>query len=89
MNTTTRQSKFSYLARTNYDNWSIQLEALLRSEDLWEIVNTGYLKPVPTPTEDEALNLLKKNRKKDEKALYYLYQAVNESAFEKITGAKM
>jgi hypothetical protein len=51
-------------------------------------VETGYEEPDPTPTKGVALKSLKDNRKKDKKALYYLYQAVDESAFEKIAGAE-
>ena len=66
------------------------MKALLDYQDLWELVNNGYQEY--TKQDEAALtanrrNELKDARKKDKKALSYLYQAVEESTFEKITEA--
>ena len=76
----------------NYDYWAITMRALFVSQDLWELVEDGFVEPV----DEQAFNaltqaekdLLKNNRKKDAKALFYLYQAVNESVFPRIAAAK-
>ncbi|XP_077250369.1 uncharacterized protein LOC143889871 [Tasmannia lanceolata] len=70
----------------NYNQWSIQMKVLYESQDLWDIVETGIEEP-----EDQAaltpqqLNELKDNRKKDKKALLFIYQAVDEVIFEQIS----
>ena len=63
------------------------MKALLDSQDLWELVNNGYQEH--TEQEEATLtanrcNELKNVRKKDKNALFYLYQAVEESTFKKI-----
>ncbi|XP_017410482.2 uncharacterized protein LOC108322762 [Vigna angularis] len=75
--------------KVNFDNWSVQMRALLESQDVWDVVESGY----EEPTDDEGqtvaqLAALKKTRVKDKSALYILYRAVDESGFEKIVNAK-
>ena len=36
------------LMKTNYENWSIQLKALLSSQDAWEVVEEDFEKPKDT-----------------------------------------
>ena len=76
----------------NYDYWSITMKALLASQDLWEIVEDGFEEPADE-TEFNALtqgekDQLKSNRKKDSKALVFLYQEVDQSVFPRIAVAK-
>jgi restriction endonuclease S subunit len=33
------------LTKSNYDNWSIQIKAMLGAHDVWDIVETGYVEP--------------------------------------------
>ena len=69
----------------NYDYWEITMRALFSSQDLWELVEDG----LEELADEQAYNaltqikkdLLKSNRNKDSKALFYLYQAVHESVF--------
>ena len=65
------------------------MRALLGAQDVWEIVEAGYTEPV-TETEQTVnqLKAMKEKRVKDKTALYLLYQAVDESGFQKIAGAK-
>nr|KYP35059.1 hypothetical protein KK1_043932 [Cajanus cajan] len=73
----------------NYDNWKVQMEALLGSQDNWDVVKTGYEEPANTEGYSNAqLNALKVARAKDKAALYLLYRAVDKSGFEKIANAK-
>jgi hypothetical protein len=65
------------------------MKALLRSQEAWDVVEHGY-------TEHETMQglmanevkELKKSRKKDKMVFYIIYQAVDESDFEKMVGAK-
>ena len=67
------------------------MRALFAYQDLWELVEDG----LEGPADEQAYNaltheekdLLKSNRKKDSKALFYLYQAVHESLFPRIVAA--
>ena len=76
----------------NYDYWAITMKALFSCQDLWELVQDGF----DEPADDNEFNrltqgekdLLKTNRKKDAKALVFLYQAVDQSVFPRIAAAK-
>ncbi|XP_078180787.1 uncharacterized protein LOC144574651 [Carex rostrata] len=82
------QVTFPRLTKTNYENWSIQMKALLGSLDVWEVVLSGYEEKTDTdklPANE--LKALRESRKKDKTTLYNLFQAVDESGFEKIASA--
>ncbi|XP_050242378.1 uncharacterized protein LOC126691373 [Quercus robur] len=85
------QPQIPKLMKENYESWHIQMKALFGSQELWELVTNGYVEPT---SEQEATynveqkNLLKDQKKKDKKALFLLYQWVNESTFEKIAKAE-
>ncbi|KAM2650586.1 hypothetical protein EV1_014563 [Malus domestica] len=84
------QLQVSTLKKENYERWCIQFKALFGSQNLWEVVSNGYDE---LTTEQEAAytpdqrNTLKDLRKKDKKALYLVYQGLEDSTFEKITEA--
>ncbi|TYK18362.1 Retrovirus-related Pol polyprotein from transposon TNT 1-94 [Cucumis melo var. makuwa] len=64
------------------------MKALLGSQDVWDIVSNGY----EEPESDAALNqaqreALQNTRKKDQKALTIIHQAIDDNNFEKISGA--
>ncbi|PIA46477.1 hypothetical protein AQUCO_01500193v1 [Aquilegia coerulea] len=74
--------------KDNYENWNIQMKALLGSQDVWDTVERGYDEPESEASlQPNELTLLKDSRKKDKKALFLIYQSVDESAFEKISSA--
>jgi len=56
------------------------MKTLFKSQDLWDLIETGYADP------DEEQRL-KENRKKDAKALFFLQQAVHETVFSRIAAA--
>ncbi|XP_052197284.1 uncharacterized protein LOC127804461 [Diospyros lotus] len=67
------------------------MKVFLGSLDIWEIVEDGYDEP-KNVTDEAALTAgakkeLKEQRKKDKKALYTIYQGVDESMFELISSA--
>ena len=68
------------------------MRALFASQDLWEFVEDGFEEPADENefnilTQAEKY-LLKNYKKKDSKALLFLYQAVHESVFPRIAAAK-
>ncbi|CAM8924228.1 unnamed protein product [Rhodiola kirilowii] len=72
----------------NFKNWSIQLKVVFRSQDLWSLVETGYTEIVGKAfdeLEKEDTDLLADTRKKDQKALFAIFQAMEEPIFEKIS----
>ena len=76
------------LTKTNYENWSIQMKALLGSQDAWEIIEVGFKEPQDvTGLSAAQTKALKETRSKDKTALYMLFRAVDEAGFEKIAAA--
>ncbi|CAM8886482.1 unnamed protein product [Rhodiola kirilowii] len=75
----------------NFKNWSIQLKVFFRSQDLWSLVETGYTEVVGKAfdeLEKEDRDSLADTRKKDQKALFAIFQAMEEPIFEKISEAE-
>ena len=76
----------------NHEYWVITMRALFTSQDIWEQVENGYLEPADAAALDALTtterDLLSDNRKKDSKALFYLFQSVHESIFPRIAVAK-
>jgi len=65
------------------------MKALLVSQENWEVVEDGFDEPANTTGWSNAqLKVLKEAHVKDKAALYILYQAVDQSGFEKIASAK-
>ena len=72
----------------NYNNWSAQLKVCFRSQDLWDLLEKGFV----DVTKLEVFEALKKEEKevlletlrKDQKALYAIFQAEEEPIFLKI-----
>jgi gag-polypeptide of LTR copia-type/Domain of unknown function (DUF4219) len=84
----TGQMPLPRLTKANYENWSIQMKALLGSQDAWEVVEDGFEEPTITTGYTATQNkALKEARSKDKAALYMLFWVVDESGLEKIVGA--
>ncbi|XP_022974912.1 uncharacterized protein LOC111473715 [Cucurbita maxima] len=65
-----------------YKWWSIKMKTLLRSHELWDLVEHGFVDVLePTIEENERLRETKKN---DAKALFIIQQAVHETIFLRI-----
>jgi hypothetical protein len=66
-----------------YDHWSMLMENLLRSKELWSLVETGIptLPAAATPAKIKAVDEAKL---KDLKAKNYLFQAIDRSTMETI-----
>ncbi|GJV86209.1 hypothetical protein Tco_1530147 [Tanacetum coccineum] len=66
------------------------IRALSGAQDVWECVTTGYEEPSATEIGAMSTNQMKAWKEKymkDKRALYLLFQSVDESGFEKITSA--
>lgn len=85
------QPQIPKLEKHNYGNWSIQMRVLLQSQDLWDIVQDGYTEPASQEAEDvltnNQKNSLKEARKRDKKALFNIYQGIDETTFERVSTA--
>lgn len=76
------------LKGSNYDSWCIKMKALLGAHDVWEIVEKGYKESQNEDSLTQAQrDVLKDSRKRDKKALFLIYQALDEDEFEKISNA--
>ncbi|KAH0661062.1 hypothetical protein KY290_029883 [Solanum tuberosum] len=64
----------------SYEFWSIRVKTILKSQDLWDLVERGY-------TDPDEVNRLRDNKKKDAKALVFIQQAVHDSVFSRIATA--
>ncbi|KAL3729300.1 hypothetical protein ACJRO7_026409 [Eucalyptus globulus] len=66
----------------NYDFWSIKMTTFLMAQDLWDIVEKGCEAP------PEGASVSKDQLQKDAKALYFIQQALSETVFPRIIGAR-
>eukprot|EP00253_Pinus_taeda_P018805 PITA_18805 len=75
----------------NHSYWSITMKALFASQGIWELVETGYVEPADATSLAALIvaerDQLKSDRKKDAKALFFLFQSVYESVFPQIAAA--
>lgn len=60
-----------------YEHWSIKMSTLFKSQDLWDLVESGY-----SNHDDDARK--KENCKQDSKALFFIQQAVHKMIFPRI-----
>uniref|UniRef100_A0A251TCA0 Putative copia protein n=1 Tax=Helianthus annuus TaxID=4232 RepID=A0A251TCA0_HELAN len=77
------QTQTPKLLGQNYYHWHIQMKVLLESQDLWTIVEEGYTE-IATGAPENEQNIYKEKIKRDKKALHIIFQAVNETVFERI-----
>ncbi|KAH0779714.1 hypothetical protein KY290_006141 [Solanum tuberosum] len=64
----------------SYEFWSIRMKTILKSQNLWDLVESGFEDP------DEG-DRLRNNKQKDAKALVFIQQAVHDSVFSRIAAA--
>ena len=59
------------------------MKALFRGQDVWDIVHHGYAEPAYMTTYNNLTqakkDVLREQRKKDGKALFFIHQAMHES----------
>jgi len=80
------------LTKDNYDSWWIRLKAFLGSQECIEIVQYCYdeleSKEAEDALQEAEKQVLKANRKKDNKAKTIIYQGLDEAIFEIIASAE-
>ncbi|XP_021980472.1 uncharacterized protein LOC110876613 [Helianthus annuus] len=81
------QTQIPKLSGQNYFHWHIQMKVLLESQDLWTIIEEGYREPAAGALESDRNNH-KEIVKKDKKALNIMFQAVNDTIFERIATSR-
>ncbi|XP_017613524.1 uncharacterized protein LOC108458629 [Gossypium arboreum] len=69
-----------------------KIKALLGSQNCWDVVEEGYVEPeneaAKAALTNEEKRVLKEARKKDKRVLFFIFQGVDESTFEKISDVK-
>ncbi|KAH0730428.1 hypothetical protein KY289_001616 [Solanum tuberosum] len=60
----------------NYHIWSLKMKTLFSSQELWDLVDSGFV----DPNESHAQRLREK-RKKDSKTLFLIEQALHDDIF--------
>ncbi|CAB75469.1 copia-type reverse transcriptase-like protein [Arabidopsis thaliana] len=76
------------LTKSNYDNWSLRMKAILGAHDVWEIVEKGFIEPENEGSLSQTQkDGLRDSRKRDKKALCLIYQGLDEDTFEKVVEA--
>uniref|UniRef100_W8B6G9 Retrovirus-related Pol polyprotein from transposon TNT 1-94 n=1 Tax=Ceratitis capitata TaxID=7213 RepID=W8B6G9_CERCA len=76
-------SRIELLSKDNFDTWSMQVEALLIKNDLWEYVNGSNLMPAETDTAAKSVWL-----KADKKARADLVLAIQPSELKQVRGCE-
>ena len=61
------------------------MRVLYESQDLWHIVETG--RELAADANPQQTIEFRENKKKDKKALFFIYQAVDDAIFERISTA--
>jgi len=93
MTTKNAQTLILKLTKDNYNNWCIRLKAFIGSQECVEITEYGYDETDSKEAEDSLQKaqkqVLKANRKKDNKAKTIIYQGLNEATYETINFAEM
>jgi hypothetical protein len=73
----------------NYEFWSLRMRSFLQAQECWDPVHHGYVEP--DPTDLEAMNNQQRNaqaeqRKRENKAKFWIQNSMDDSIFSKITG---
>ena len=72
----------------NYEYWSLTMKALFRGQDVQEIVQHGYAEPADMTSYNNLTqaekDVLREQRKKDGKALFFIHQVMHESILPRI-----
>ena len=68
-----------------YEWWSIKMKTLLRSQELWDLVEHGFVDVLEHTIEEK--ERLRETKKNDAKALFIIQQVVHETIFSRIAPA--
>jgi hypothetical protein len=73
----------------NYEFWSLRMRSLLQAHECWDPVDHGYVEPDPTDLAamtNQQRNTQAEQRKRENKAKFWIQNSVDDSIFSKITG---
>ncbi|GAV76786.1 UBN2 domain-containing protein [Cephalotus follicularis] len=70
----------------NYNRWCAQMRVLYDYHELLGVVENGVTDLAENATEAQ-INTHREMKKKDNNALYFIHQGVNDEVFEKVVGA--
>ena len=71
----------------NYHLWSLEMKTMFKSQELWDLVESGYTKPKPKLAQAQPSPQLRKTRNKDEHALFLIQSALDDEIFPRIAAA--
>ncbi|KAL1191628.1 hypothetical protein V5N11_000009 [Cardamine amara subsp. amara] len=63
-----------------YHLWSLKMKTMFRSQEIWDLVESGFEDTNPAAPEQQ----LRENRKKDAKALFFIQSALDEDILSRI-----
>lgn len=69
-----------------YHLWSIKMQTMFQSQELWDIVESGHEEPEEPP--EVPNKKLRENRKLNAKALFMIQSAMDDELFPRISSAK-
>ena len=88
MDSTSVSLQTPIFTRKNYEYRSLTMKALFRRQDVSEIVQHGYAEPADMTAYNNLTqaekDVLREQRKKDGKALFYIHQAMHESILPRV-----
>jgi hypothetical protein len=72
--------------------WFLTMKVLFRGQDVWEIVENGYVEPIDQTTYNVLTqaekDVLKDQRKKDGNVLFYIHQSMHEIILPRVSSTK-
>ena len=88
MASTSTSLQTSVFIGNNYEYFSLTMNDLFRGQDVWEIVQHGYAEPIDMTTYNNLAqaekDVLREQRKKDGKDLFYIHQAMHERILPRV-----
>ena len=88
MDSTSGSLQTSVFIGNNYEYLSLTMKDFFRGQDVWDIVQNGYAKPTYQATYNNLSqakkDIIREQRKKDGKALFYIHQAMHESMLPRV-----
>ena len=88
MASTSGSSQTPIFTGKNYEYWSLTMKALFKGQDVSKIFHHGYAEQADMTTYNNLTQaekyILREQRKKDGKALFYIHQAMHERILPRV-----
>ncbi|XP_009770138.1 uncharacterized protein [Nicotiana sylvestris] len=82
-NSNTNSQHLPIFKGVNYHFWNLKIKTLFKSQELWDLVENGFLDP-----DEGHAQRLRENRKNDSKALFLIQQALDNDILPRISAAE-